>query len=101
MPESKGRKEAAEKKKSARKVAVEQERAEKKRLRKAGLADRRGWVVPTFVTLMLFGVAWLVVWYLTATTGVYVPLMSDLGNWNLLVSMGCMGASFGVATLWK
>ncbi|MFT3876056.1 MAG: cell division protein CrgA [Propioniciclava sp.] len=101
MPESKGRKEAAEKKKSARKAAADQERAEQKRLRKAGLADRRGWVVPTFVTLMLLGVLWLVVWYLTASTGVYVPGMSDLGNWNLLIAMGAMAASFAVATLWK
>lgn len=101
MPESKGRKEAETKKKSARKVAVADERAEKKRLQKAGLADRRDWVVPTFVALMLFGVLWLVVWYLTSSTGVYVPGMSDLGNWNLLISMGCMAASFGVATLWK
>ncbi|MBK8464039.1 MAG: cell division protein CrgA [Nigerium sp.] len=101
MPESKGRKEAEAKKKSARKAAVTEERAEKKRLQKAGLADRRDWVVPTFVALMLFGVLWLVVWYLTSSTGVYVPGMSDLGNWNLLISMGCMAASFGVATLWK
>ena len=101
MPESKGRKEAETKKKSARKVAVAEERAEKKRLQKAGLADRRGWVVPTFVALMLFGVLWLVVWYLTASTGIAVPGMSSLGNWNLLIAMVLMGASFGVATLWK
>ncbi len=101
MPESKGRKAAEAKKKSGRNAAVAEDRAEQKRLRKAGLADRRGWVAPTFIALMLFGVLWLVVWYLTASTGVYVPGMSDIGNWNLLISMGCMGASFGIATLWK
>ena len=100
MPESKGRQSAEAKKKSARKASVAQERAEKKRL-SPGLTDRRGWVVPTFVTLMLLGVVWLVVWYLTASTGIVVPVMSDLANWNLLVGMGLMGASFGVATLWK
>ncbi len=101
MPESKGRKEAAAKKKSATKAAVAEERAEKKRLGKAGLAPTRQWVVPTFITLMLLGVLWLVVWYLTASTGIVVPGMSDLGNWNLLIAMVLMGGSFGVATLWK
>lgn len=101
MPESKGRKEAAAKKKSATKAAVAEERAEKKRLGKAGLAPTPQWVVPTFITLMLLGVLWLVVWYLTASTGIVVPGMSDLGNWNLLIAMVLMGGSFGVATLWK
>ena len=101
MPESKSRKQADLKKKSARQAAVAEERAEKKRLGKAGLAESRGWVVPTFITLMLVGVLWLVVWYLTASTGIYVPGMSDIGNWNLLIAMVLMGGSFGVATLWK
>ena len=101
MPESRGRKEAAAKKKSARKSAVAEERAERQRLGKAGLAETRTWVVPTFVTLMLVGVLWLVVWYLTASTGIVVPGMSELGTWNLLIAMLFMGGSFGVATLWK
>ncbi|TBT85018.1 cell division protein CrgA [Propioniciclava sinopodophylli] len=101
MPESKSRKQADLKKKSARQAAVAEERAEKKRLGKAGLGESRGWVVPTFITLMLLGVLWLVVWYLTASTGIYVPGMSDIGNWNLLIAMLLMGGSFGVATLWK
>ena len=100
MPESKGRKEAEVKKKAARKASVEQERAERKRL-KPSLADRRGWVAPTFVTMMLLGVLWLVVWYITASTGTYVPGMGDIGNWNLPIGMGLMGGSFAVATLWK
>ncbi len=101
MPESRGRKEAEARKKTARKAAVADERAEKKRLGKAGLGTNRAWVVPTFITLMLLGVLWLVVWYLTASTGIVVPGMSDLGNWNLLVAMVLMGGSFAVATLWK
>lgn len=100
MPESKPRKEAEAKKKAARKASTDSERSERKRLTPS-LADRRGWVAPTFVTMMLVGVLWLVVWYITASTGTAVPGMSDLGNWNLLIGMGLMGASFGVATLWK
>jgi hypothetical protein len=101
VPESKSRKQADLKKKSARKAAVEEGRAERKRLGQAGLAEARRWVAPTFITLMLLGVLWLIVWYLTAATGIYVPGMSDIGNWNLLIAMLLMGASFGVATLWK
>lgn len=97
MPESKSRKKAEDKKSSARKAAA----AEKKASGKGLLTDRRGWVVPTFVTLLLLSVLWLVVWYLTASTGITVPLMTGLGNWNMLIGMVLMAASFGVATLWK
>lgn len=98
MPESKGRKEAEAKKKSARKAKASKAHAENRR---AALADRRQWVVPTFVTCGLLGILWLVVWYITAATGVVVPLMSDLGNWNMLIGMGLIAAAFGISTLWK
>lgn len=65
------------------------------------LTTTRSWVVPTFLTLLLLGVAWLVVWYLTTSTGITVPVMSTLGNWNMLIAMVLMAGSFGVATQWK
>ena len=34
-------------------------------------------------------------------TGTVIPLLSDLGSWNLLVGMGLMIAGFGVSTQWK
>ena len=46
----------------------------------------------------LLGVAWLIVYYVA---GQDVPLMSDLGNWNILIGMGGMAAAFGLATLWR
>ena len=46
----------------------------------------------------LFGVLWLVVYYIA---GHLIPFMSDLGGWNVLIGMGCMAAAFGLATLWK
>ncbi|WP_431830702.1 cell division protein CrgA [Propioniciclava flava] len=88
-------------------VAAEGRAAKTKKTRsrdakkKNSLATTRSWVVPTFLTLLLLGVAWLVVWYLTTSTGNRVPFMTDLGNWNMLIAMVLMGASFGVATLWK
>ena len=60
-------------------------------------ASRR-WVPPTFIAVGLLGVAWLIVFYVA---GQYIPFMSALGNWNILIGMGGMAAAFGIATLWK
>ena len=60
-------------------------------------ASRR-WVPPTFITVGLLGVAWLITFYVA---GQQIPLMSTLGNWNILIGMGGMAAAFGIATLWK
>ncbi len=98
MPESKGRKQAEAKKKAARKASAAEVQAQNKR---ASLTDRRAWVVPTFITCGLLGILWLVVWYITTATGVAVPLMSDLGNWNMAIGMGLIAAAFGLSTLWK
>ena len=56
--------------------------------------------MPAFITAVLLGVMWLVVYYITASTGRSIPLMTDLGGWNVLIGMGGM-AGFRVATLWK
>lgn len=81
--------------------------ADPKRRRKAAGATRaqrvkapgsRRWVPPTFITVGLLGVIWLVVYYIA---GRDIPYMSDLGNWNILIGMGGMAAAFGIATLWK
>lgn len=98
MPESKGRKQAEAKKKSARKARASKAHAENQR---AALAEGRAWVVPAFITAGLLGILWLVVWYITAATGVMIPFMSDLGNWNMLIGMGLIAAAFGLSTLWK
>lgn len=58
----------------------------------------RRWVPPTFIGVGLFGVAWLVVYYVA---GQYIPFMTPLGNWNILVGMAGMAAAFVLATLWK
>ncbi len=59
------------------------------------------WVAPTFITVGLLGVLWLVVYYLTASVGIQLPLITDLAGWNVLIGMGLMAVSFGLATLWK
>ena len=83
----------------------------RKRARKSGVhaapsgkvtnPGSRQWVPPTFITVGMLGVIWLVVYYITASTGIYVPVMSDIGGWNVVIGMGLMASSFGIATLWK
>ena len=90
MPESRTRKSAEEKQR------LKSQRGAKPRKIKAP-ASRR-WVPPTFITVGLLGVAWLITYYIA---GQNVPFMNDLGNWNILIGMGAMAAAFGIATLWK
>ena len=96
MPESKPRQEAGAKKHQPRNAGDKAKRVEKRR--RATLLDNRGWVAPTFITVGLLGVLWLIVYYLA---GYMIPFMATLGAWNLVVGMGLMAASFAIATLWK
>jgi hypothetical protein len=99
VPESKIRKAAAEKRKLSSQAQVAERRAEKTRT--VAAPGSRQWVVPTFVTVGLFGVLWLVVYYITASVGIDVPVMSALGGWNVVIGMGGMAAAFVLATFWK
>ena len=98
MPESKVRKTAVEKKKIADRSAA----TEADKHNQVAAPGSRAWVVPTFITVGLLGVLWLVVFYITSSVGITIPVFSDvLGSWNVLIGMGLMAASFGLATLWK
>ena len=55
------------------------------------------WVAPTMVVLLLLGLAWVVVYYLTSAE---YPI-SALGDWNLLIGLGLIAAGCVVATNWK
>jgi len=90
VPESRGRKSADEKRK------LKSQRESKPKKVKA--PSSRRWVPPTFIAVGLLGVAWLIVFYVAGSS---IPLMSDLGNWNILIGMGGMAAAFGIATLWR
>ena len=90
MPESKTRKSAVDKQKLKAQRSVKP--------KKVKAPGSRRWVPPTFITVGLLGVAWLIVYYVA---GQEIPYMSDLGNWNILIGMGAMAAAFGIATLWR
>ena len=57
----------------------------------------RVWVAPLMLTCWLLGLAWLVVFYVA---GQDIPVMDDLGNWNLLIGMGLIAVGFVVSTQW-
>ena len=88
MPESRTRKSAE--------IRQKRNRAEGKPAKVKAPASRR-WVPPTFITVGLLGVAWLITYYVA---GQDIPFMAALGNWNILIGMGGMAAAFGIATLW-
>ena len=55
------------------------------------------WVPVTAVVLVVFGIGWLVTFYLS--TGVY-PVLS-WGYWNLAVGFGAMVGALAVFTRWR
>jgi drug/metabolite transporter (DMT)-like permease len=57
-------------------------------------------VVVTMLTCFLVGLVWIVVYYVTSQSG-NVPLMRELGNYNLLVGIGFMATGFVYATRWE
>lgn len=95
MPESKVRKEAADKKVAKTKAATGKQHTKNKARMSAGTRD---WVPWVFIPVGLLGVLWLLVFYIA---GNRVPGMQDLDNWNYLIGIGLIATSFGIATLWK
>lgn len=55
------------------------------------------WLPVTAVALIVFGIGWLVVYYLSDTR---FPVMS-WGYWNLAVGFGAMVASLALLSKWK
>jgi hypothetical protein len=55
------------------------------------------WVAPTMVVLLVLGLAWVVVYYVSESK---LPIES-LGDWNLLVGLGMIAAGCVVATKWR
>ena len=48
----------------------------------------------------LIGLAWIVVYYVTSQNA-SIPLIRELGNYNLLVGVGFMAVGFAYATKWE
>jgi hypothetical protein len=67
--------------------------------RRTPLGRGRG-VVVGMMGSFLFGLTWIVVYYVTSQDA-SVPLISELGNYNLLVGIGFMATGFVFATKWE
>lgn len=59
------------------------------------------WLVPTMVGCWLVGLAWIATYYVTASTGTTVPLLTDLGNWNLGIGFGAIIIGVVLSTRWR
>jgi len=56
------------------------------------------WVVPTMLTLLIIGLAWVVLYYVASGS---IGFIDDLGAWNVAIGFGFMFAGLMVATRWK
>ncbi|GCE75275.1 cell division protein CrgA [Cellulomonas biazotea] len=63
----------------------------------AGPKPNAPWFVPVMLGLMLAGLVWIVVTYLT---GSQYPIPS-IGQWNLAVGFTLIIAGFGMTTRWR
>ncbi|WP_062077263.1 cell division protein CrgA [Demequina globuliformis] len=54
------------------------------------------WLVPTALTLLIVGLTWIVIYYITAANW---PL--PIGNYNLLIGFVFLGGGMVVLTRWK
>ena len=61
------------------------------------MPKNRRWVAPVMLTCWVLGLIWLVVFYVA---GQDIPVMKDLGNWNILIGMGMIAVGFVVSTQW-
>lgn len=57
-------------------------------------------VVVGMLGSFLIGLLWIIVYYVTSQD-VTVPLITELGNYNLLVGIGFMAVGFVYATKWE
>lgn len=57
----------------------------------------RRWVAPAMVFCWIFGLVWIVVYYLAPN----LKYMTDLGNWNLVIGMVFIAAGFVLSTRWE
>ena len=56
------------------------------------------WLAPLMLAMFGIGVIWLVTFYITQGD---MPLVSGLGNGNLLVGFGFIVVGFGLSTQWR
>jgi cell division protein CrgA len=56
------------------------------------------WLAPTMLALLLIGLAWIAVFYVSGGT---IPGMRTLGDWNLVVGFGFIIGGVVLSTKWR
>lgn len=65
---------------------------------KSGARKPNGrWFVPVMLALLLIGLAWIVVCYVTQ----FAYPVPDVGAWNLAIGFGILLLGFGMTTRWR
>ncbi|HEU5157386.1 MAG TPA: cell division protein CrgA [Streptosporangiaceae bacterium] len=59
------------------------------------------WLAPAMVGSWLVGLAWIATFYVTASTNTNVPLLTTLGNWNLLIGFALIIVGVVLSTKWR
>lgn len=62
-----------------------------------GIPLSPSWWAPTFVTFLILGLVWLVVYYMS---GALYPI-PKIGNWNLFIGLGLMMVGFLMTLRWR
>jgi hypothetical protein len=66
------------------------------------LAPSPAWYPIVMATVLLLGLAYMVVYYLTSSgTDPHIPVMADLGAWNFAVGFGVMLLGLIMAVRWR
>jgi hypothetical protein len=55
------------------------------------------WLVPVMLGAFILGLLWIVLFYLVPDA----PVLSALGNWNMLIGFGLIMVGFGLSTRWR
>ncbi|PLS31141.1 septation inhibitor protein [Bifidobacterium margollesii] len=61
-----------------------------------GTKSNPGWFVPLFCALLIIGLVWVVVFYLTSKWPI-----PNIGQWNLLIGFGIMLVGFLMTMWWR
>lgn len=67
-----------------------------------GLAPSPSWYPIVMATVLLLGLAYMVVYYLTSSgTSPHIPIMASLGAWNFAIGFGVMLLGLVMAVRWR
>ena len=58
-------------------------------------------VVVGMLGCFLIGLMWICIFYVFSEDLSDLPVINDLGKWNLVVGIGFMAVGFGFATQWE